>query len=41
VYEIETLGRGGETLYGTDYVMNSFNSIVHTAHFILSKITTF
>jgi len=31
VYEIETLGHGGETLYdGTDYITNSFNSIVHT-----------
>lgn len=31
VYEVETLGYGGETLYdGTTYVMNSFNSIIHT-----------
>lgn len=31
VYEVETLGHGGETLYdGTDYVMNLFNRVVHT-----------
>ncbi|XP_036150650.1 uncharacterized protein LOC118648443, partial [Monomorium pharaonis] len=31
LYEVETLGYGGETLYdGTRYVMNIFNSITHT-----------
>jgi len=50
VYEIETLGHGGETLYdGTDYVMNSFNNIVHTLrilyyrrlHHFFEPITSF